>query len=125
MEIYESFDAYQSFTKSTAMYPGKDEGTAEAILYCALGLGGESGEVLEKLKKLIRGNGGFVGLSTLGDPNQDTGKSLAKELGDALWYLSRLASELGFDFSEIAKMNIDKLQGRKARGVIHGEGDER
>lgn len=81
-------------------------------VYNSLGLAGETGEFIEKVKKRIR-DGVF-------DP-----KLAALELGDVLWYLSQLASDLGFTLEEVARMNLKKLADRKARGVIHGSGDER
>ena len=45
-------------------------------------------------------------------------QELAKETGDVLWYLAVFADHLGIPFEEIAQTNLDKLQSRKARGVI-------
>ena len=81
-------------------------------LYLALGLGGEVGEVLEKIKKEIR-DGIFEK------------KALQKELGDVLWYLSQLSYAYDFDFEDVAKANLSKLQSRYKRGTIGGEGDNR
>ncbi|MCC8038413.1 MAG: hypothetical protein LIP02_09850 [Bacteroidales bacterium] len=50
---------------------------------------------------------------------------MALELGDVLWHCASLAHELGFSFDEIAKMNLEKVQSRQRRGVIHGNGDNR
>ncbi|WEL19255.1 nucleoside triphosphate pyrophosphohydrolase family protein [Candidatus Nanohalococcus occultus] len=99
------FNDYQSKTEETAVYPED-----EAIHYLALGLNGEAGEVAERVKKSIR------------DGND---LDLEKELGDVLWYLARLADELGFDLDDVAETNLDKLFDRKERGKIHGDGDNR
>lgn len=99
------FDDYQDKTGETAVYPEDS-----AISYLALGLNGEAGEVAEKIKKSIR---------------DDKELELEKELGDVLWYLARLADELGYDLSEVADTNLDKLLDRKDRGKIHGDGDNR
>jgi MazG nucleotide pyrophosphohydrolase domain len=50
---------------------------------------------------------------------------MAKELGDVLWYVAQLASELGLDLDEIAQVNLDKLLSRQRGGVLSGSGDER
>ena len=50
---------------------------------------------------------------------------VASELGDVLWYCAALAQDLGVSLSVIATQNLDKLEGRKQRNVIHGEGDSR
>lgn len=83
--------------------------------YLFLNLAAEVGEVLSLEAKLIRDGGDF-----------DTYRqALKKELGDVLWHVACLANEHGFNLSEIAQTNIDKLADRKARNVIQGSGDER
>jgi NTP pyrophosphatase (non-canonical NTP hydrolase) len=50
---------------------------------------------------------------------------MSKELGDVLWYVAQIASELGLDLDEIARANLEKLLSRQHRGVLSGSGDER
>ena len=50
---------------------------------------------------------------------------LIKELGDVLWYIALLAKHLDMSLEEIAKLNIEKLQGRKTRSTLGGSGDHR
>jgi NTP pyrophosphatase (non-canonical NTP hydrolase) len=103
---------YQRLARRTAEYP------REAwLVYPALGLAGEAGEVAEHVKKAIRDDGGTV--------SDERRAALAKELGDVLWYLAGLASELGLDLEEIAQGNLEKLLSRQRRGVLSGSGDER
>jgi len=116
-----AFDADQEWTGTTAIYPGRGKGSPEALTYCALKLCGESGELAEKLGKLVRG-GGFQALANIDDETQ---RALSKELGDVLWYLARLSDELELPLSEVAALNVSKLTSRKVRGVIHGSGDDR
>lgn len=97
------------------MYPGADGD--KLATYPALGLAGEAGEVCEHVKKTIRDDGGRL--------SQKRRRKLEKELGDVLWYVAALASELDLDLGEVAALNVDKLTDRKQRGVLHGEGDER
>ena len=82
-----------------------------------LGLIGESGEIAEKVKKLIRDKSGRL--------TDDDKKELAKEIGDVLWYVNSIGHELGYTLDEIAQMNLDKVLSRKDRGVIEGSGDNR
>lgn len=98
----------------TIHYDRPGEKTLRPILgvYNSLGLAGETGEFVEKFKKRIR-DGVFDKELT------------AKELGDVLWYLSQLASDIGYTLEDIAKMNLKKLADRRARNVIHGSGDVR
>jgi NTP pyrophosphatase (non-canonical NTP hydrolase) len=106
------FSEYQRLSRRTAKYP------REAWLwYPALGLAGEAGEVAEHAKKAIRDDSGEVG--------QERRAAIAKELGDVLWYLAQLATELDLDLDEVARGNLDKLLSRQRRGVLSGSGDER
>ncbi len=103
---------YQRQSRRTAEYP------REAWLaYPALGLAGEAGEVAEHAKKAIRDDEGKV--------SDERKAAMAKELGDVLWYVAQLATELGLDLDEIAGQNLDKLLSRQARGVLSGSGDDR
>lgn len=87
------------------------------IIYPTLGLAGEAGEVVEKIKKVLRNdNGKFT---------KEKRAEIAKELGDVLWYIAVLANNIGYKLSEIAEMNHAKLKDRKERGVIKSEGDNR
>ena len=52
-------------------------------------------------------------------------EALRLELGDVLWYVAQLATELGLDLEDIASANLDKLASRAARHVIGGDGDQR
>lgn len=105
------FNKYQEVAKTTAVY--KDP----KVIYCALGLCGEAGEVAENVKKMLRDDNGVLS-STRRD-------NIIKELGDVLWYLSNLAADIGVDLDTVAQTNLNKLLDRKARGVIHGSGDNR
>jgi NTP pyrophosphatase (non-canonical NTP hydrolase) len=108
-----AFDDYQKKAWDTAIYPERGNN----LTYPVLGLNGEAGEVAEKVKKVIRDSEGVVG--------EATRKILAKELGDVLWYVAAICSELGLSMAEVADQNLDKLNDRKERGVLHGSGDER
>lgn len=123
-----NFADYQSQTALTAIYPGR--GTTVGILYCALKLAGESGEVAENVGKAVRDDGALLldlGTATF-DPQELTTErkaKLVKELGDVMWYVSQLCTELGVQMSDVAEANIAKLQSRKERGTLQGSGDDR
>lgn len=78
-----------------------------------LGLVGEAGEVAEKIKKQMR------------DSAKVNPSDIAKEIGDVMFYATALARVYGYTLHDIMKMNVAKLEGRKARGTIHGGGDNR
>lgn len=102
------FKEYNDFVKGMKVYPEK-----HAIVYPALGLAGEAGEIAEKVKKYLRG-----------DKPLDK-QALLKELGDPLWYITSLADDLGFTLQDVVDANIEKLSSRKERGVLKGSGDDR
>lgn len=108
------FDGYQILARKTAVYPG----VGKNYVYPALGLGGESGEVLEKVKKLLRdkdGNKDYPGFA----------REITEEMGDVLWYLANLACEFNLSLNQIALANLRKLQSREERGQLQGNGDDR
>ena len=107
------FNEYQKKSRQTAIYPqaGKN------FIYPTLGLTGESGEVAEKIKKVIRDKEGIV--------DGETRQAVEKELGDVLWYVAQLATELNLSLNKIAEINLAKLVSRMKRGKIKGSGDNR
>jgi NTP pyrophosphatase (non-canonical NTP hydrolase) len=110
------FKTYQERAGTTAMYPSR----GKSLCYPALGLAGEAGEVAEKVKKLVRGDGDLYA-----QPDEALRQALAGELGDLLWYIAALCFELDLKMSDVAQANLEKLASRKKRGVIHGDGDSR
>lgn len=109
------FNDYQKVASATAVYPG--QGEFLGIVYCALKLSGEAGEVAEKIGKVMRDNNSII--------SEEKKYELSKELGDVLWYLSQLAKEFNIPLSTIAHRNTSKLMSRHERGMIHGSGDNR
>jgi len=108
-----NFTEYQNLALSTAIYP-----MMYKKVYPALGLCGEAGEVAEKIKKVIR-DGVDYGYE------EEFKAELTKELGDVLWYVAALASDLDISLNEIAEKNVQKLASRKKRNKIGGSGDNR
>ena len=95
------------------MYPN----AGNNIYYPALGLSAEVGEVLNKVKKVMRDHEDKV--------PEEYVPIFKKELGDVLWYIAGLCNELGLDMDEVAQQNLDKLFSRKDRGTLGGDGDDR
>lgn len=108
-----TFEEYQQLARRTAIYPNRGSN----IIYAALGLAGESGEVSGKVKKVIRDKGGVL--------DERSRQELAQELGDVLWYIATMADEIGVPLERIAAENLDKLLSRLERGVLKGSGDNR
>jgi len=107
------FAEYQERARQTAKYPV----IGHAVIYPTLGLTNEAGEVSGKIKKIFRDRQGIISESDL--------EALLGELGDVLWYLAQVSTELGLSLDEIAEHNIAKLLDRQRRGKIHGDGDNR
>ena len=108
-----NFNDYQTKSRATAKYPVIGHG----VIYPTLGLVNEAGEVAGKIKKVFRDKDGQI--------NDETREALKAELGDVLWYLAQVATELDLSFDEIAEANIAKLMDRLERGKIRGDGDNR
>lgn len=89
--------------------------TAKGLAYLIPGLAAEAGEVAGKYAKIIR-DGGESELFEL---------SVAQELGDVLWFVDRIAANLGYTVSDIQQLNVNKLLSRQRRGTIEGSGDNR
>ena len=107
------FNDYQTQSRKTAKYPPIGHG----VIYPTLGLTNEAGEVAGKIKKIFRDKAGAIG-----DAERDALKS---ELGDVLWYLAQVCTELDLSLDEVAQANLEKLFSRLERGKIGGEGDNR
>lgn len=98
---------YQKEATRTAIY--KPE---HAVLYTALGLVNEAGEVAGKVKKILR------------DDKFDR-DAIAAEIGDVLWYIAALCKDLNVDMAQVAHDNLAKLRDRQERGKLQGSGDNR
>lgn len=118
-----TFNDYQRASAKTAVYPG--QGTNAGISYLIHGLTGEAGEVANKFKKVLRDDSGFLTEASIA--------AIREEMGDVLWYLQQLDTELSQIFSAdhqssfetIALKNRVKLMLRAAKGTLKGEGDNR
>lgn len=108
-----NFNEYQEKAFETALYPK----IGSNIYYPTMGLSGEAGEIANKVKKVMRDRGGRL--------TDAIREDLAQEIGDCLWYLSALSSELQLWMGDIATANIEKLTDRAERGTIQGSGDNR
>lgn len=109
-----TFDEYQKKAPATAVHHA-DPQMNQTIW--ALGIVGESGEVIEKWKKIVAYKNGVI--------TDEDRRELQKELGDILWYISMFADGLGITLEDIAQLNLQKLASRKTRNVIKGAGDNR
>lgn len=109
-----TLDEYQKEALVTAL---KTEATFQDLMHWVLGIVGESGEIAEKMKKIVRDKNGKI--------SEQDKEELVKEIGDTLWYLAVFADHLGVKFDEVGQRNIAKLRSRQSRGKIAGKGDNR
>jgi NTP pyrophosphatase (non-canonical NTP hydrolase) len=108
-----NFTDYQTQSRKTAKYPA----IGHPVIYPTLGLTNEAGEVAGKIKKIFRDKGGVIGAAEL--------DALKGELGDVLWYLAQVCTELDLSLDDVAGHNLEKLFSRLERGKIGGDGDNR
>ena len=131
MRIGGNIDYYQRVSSGSAIYPG--QGTPLGLIYCALKLNGEAGELAEHVGKSMRDDGLLNGMYMDHGTVQDGGLGLTeerreliiKEVGDCLWYLAAVARELDMRLSEIAMVNLRKLYDSQERNALQGSGDNR
>ena len=107
------FKTYQKKARETAIYPNIGSNN----IYPTLGLVGEAGEVAEKVKKVIRDKNGIF--------DDESKVGIKKEIGDVLWYIANLCTELNFDLDDVALENLEKLKLRSSMGKLGGSGDDR
>lgn len=107
-----NFNEYQNDCLKTAVYPANMQ-----LAYPALGLAGEAGEICNKVKKVFRDDKGIL--------SEEKRREIAAELGDVLWYIAAVASDLNVDLDDVAAANLEKLASRRARDVLQGSGDNR
>lgn len=107
-----TLEAYQREANKTALYP-----EAYRLLYPTLGLVGEAGELANKVKKVLRDQQGHL--------TEEAREALLGELGDVLWYVAQVATDLGVSLEAVAAHNLAKLRSRWERGTIGGAGDNR
>lgn len=113
MNEIKTFEDYKLAIDPLIVYPRSTQ--LEALQYVVLGLNGEAGEVAEQIKKAMRNDGGEL--------SPERVDFLKKELGDVLWYMTRLADELGTNLAEIAQINVEKLYARKGSNNLKHEKD--
>jgi NTP pyrophosphatase (non-canonical NTP hydrolase) len=107
------FQTYQNESRKTWNLIRTDH----PIVYPTLGLTNEAGELAGKVKKIFRDKGGVI--------SAEDRDALKHELGDVLWYLTQIATELDLTLEEVAETNIEKLFSRLERNQIKGSGDNR
>lgn len=113
---YQDMTTYQEDCLVNAIYPERGQSTIGGIAYTTLGLAGEAGEIANKIKKVLRQDKAFT---------RELARDIADEIGDVLWYAAALANELGYTLAEVAEMNREKLDKRRAENKLKGDGDKR
>ena len=99
------WETYREWTRTTAEYPKDREEE-----YLMVGLANEVGELLGKYKKNIRGDKYYTG--------ETFKEAVVSELGDVLWYFTRLCDTLDISIYEVMEKNVNKLSRRMVQGTI-------
>ncbi len=113
-ESAQTIEEYRKFLTDTSWYTHTNEHNAPELMYLTLGLAGESGEFADAVKKIIRVCGShdddmFLKLITAPGMGEE---KLLEELGDVLWYLTKLADFLGVSIEALMVRNTYKLYTR-------------
>jgi NTP pyrophosphatase (non-canonical NTP hydrolase) len=103
---------YQENAARTAIYSREYK-----LAYPILGLTGEAGEIANKYKKVLRDAGNEL--------SEEKRQDLIDELGDVLWYVAAIATDLKVSLEEVATRNVEKLRARAEKGTLQGSGDKR
>lgn len=107
-----TFEEYSRDALATSICPENMD-----VIYPLIGLSGEAGEVAEKVKKVYRDNNGIF--------TDEIRHQIVKELGDCLWYINKLAADLGYTLEDVAEGNLNKCYKRRSENTLHGNGDNR
>ena len=102
---------YEKFMSTSKVYEDLP------IIYPALGLNGEAGEVADKVKKVLRDNNGIF--------EEKIKQDILKELADTLWYIWATADDMGYTLSDVFETGIKKVKERQETNTVHGSGDDR
>lgn len=108
---------YQEKIKGYDLFNATGNYNTIAFVEKVLGLVGEAGETADKIKKVLRDKDGII--------DEHDKLEITKELGDVLWYVASIARYLNVSLEEVARLNLEKLEGRRKRNLLHGEGDNR
>ena len=111
------FDEYQKKAAKYDLADATSDLKSVGFIEKVLGLVGEAGETADKIKKILRDKDG--------EASDEDSTLVVKELGDTLWYIASIARYFDISLSEVASGNIEKLESRRQRNKLHGEGDER
>jgi len=112
MESKMDFNGYQFEASNFRVYPDDAK-----IIYPALGIAGEAGEVANKVKKILRDSSGRM--------SEEVFLAIVDELEDVGWYIAAMCDDLGISMESVFTANLTKLYGREVAGTIQGSGDKR
>ena len=134
-EVKDFFNTYSDFVKKVTSEPSLDLDALKQsledvqskspiesarLMTAALGLGSETGEFVEIVKKMfLQGK----------PPSEENIFHMKRELGDIMWYWVTACSALDLDPFEVIKENQDKLEARYGekfevqRSEVRKEGD--
>jgi len=116
---------FQELAGETAVYDGR--GSLRGLAYTVMGLAAETGELANHGKKVLRGDDANCESGerdAFGSLSMARRNEMQQELGDVLWYVAAVASELRIPLERIARGNLGKLAARRLAGTLKGDTDE-
>jgi NTP pyrophosphatase (non-canonical NTP hydrolase) len=99
-----SLSDYQDWVESVS----SDRVNELGLIYAGLGLAGETGETVERVKKIVRDREGVY--------TPEDREYLRLELGDIVWYVAKFCNELDLDLTDVLLANMDKINDRRVNG---------
>lgn len=102
---------FRDYEEAAARTAGEHEDGVLALANWSMGLAGETGELVDYLKKML-----FHGMTGTSD-------EFIKEAGDVLWYLALICRDMHVSLEEVAERNIKKLKARYPEGFESGGGE--
>lgn len=119
MELVDLLTAYRNWVNHVAVYQDVDTGSHRELSYLALGLVGEAGETADVIKKIIRKYNHLEGFKA-DSPEEfaEVRQRIVSELGDVMWYVTKLGDTFDISLDEVMHANIKKLKERREQGTI-------
>lgn len=105
-----NFEEYVKECSKDLTYGSAKNGNVQELSYIGLGIGGEAGELVDQIKKIVK----FAPVDNSLSIDDEMRQKLKLELGDVLWYIGQLCRYCDFNLSDILQDNLNKLELRRS-----------
>ncbi len=93
------------------LQPNLKNNNEELVVYGCIGLAGEVGELINKLKKIMYHQNYIEGIDKYYQNKDD----LILEIGDIMFYIISLTQAIGIDFNDCLIKNLEKIEKRHGK----------